>query len=199
MAEDSGNSIGDESLPAADLPPPPMNGSDSESVAAESVSDQTRPGWFKRNLVAIAVGVVALVVGVGIGGLAFGSSSDSGSKGTASSKTTVTTQRQAASTTTTIARVPIPSDFKIDIIQTENQCFGSAGCVVRYQISPTYVGPGSLSPSKTYTVVYQVLGGDSPKTANFRITGSQVEFREETVGAPRGSTLTAVVTSVLPG
>ena len=199
MAENADSSIGAENEPKADLPPPPTSiGSDSE--VAVTPSDQAKAGWFKRNLVVIAVGSVALVVGVGIGGLAFGSSGSTGGGGSASSKTTVTTQRQAtATTTTTIAYVPVPTDFQIGIVETRRSCFGSAGCNITFQIDPSYVGTRSLSPSKTYTVVYQVNGGDSPKTANFTITGSQASFREDTISTPPGANLSAIATRVLPG
>jgi hypothetical protein len=200
MAENSDSSIGAENEPKADLPPPPPGITESDSAVAATPSDQGKSGWIKQNLVVIAVGVVALLVGVGIGGLAFGSSNGSSGGGSASSKSTVTTQRQAtATTTTTIAYVPVPTDFQIGIVETRRSCFGSAGCNITFQIDPSYVGTSSLSPSKTYTVVYQVNGGDSPKTANFTITGSQASFREDTISTPPGANLSAVATRVLPG
>lgn len=38
------------------------------------------------------------------------------------------------------AVLPSPSDFRIEVIVTEQKCFGSAGCIYTYTLDPSYVG-----------------------------------------------------------
>lgn len=119
----------------------------------------------------------------------------------ASSTTTRPTASTAstASTTTAPPHVPTPADFTIEIIELERSCFGSAGCNIVYRINPSYIGPPvSGADSKTYTVIYEVQGGDSPKTANFKITKTEARFSEQdNISTPPNPTLTAVPVRVI--
>lgn len=92
-----------------------------------------------------------------------------------------------------------PSDFRVGITVTRVECFGSAGCNVGYLINPQYVGSAKL-PSRT-TVVYEVRGGDEPKTASFTVNGAGDADAggQEHIRAQAGGSLEAVVTQVLPG
>lgn len=102
-----------------------------------------------------------------------------------------------ASTTTAAPYVPTPEDFQVAIIETERSCFGSAGCNIRFRIDPTYVGTSALAPGSSYTVIYEVRGGDDVQTKNFTVEGGEARFREELISTPPNPTLTAVVVRVL--
>jgi hypothetical protein len=96
--------------------------------------------------------------------------------------------------------VPAASDFEVGIDVLKKQCFASAGCSVAYKINAKYDGSTPLDPSKTYTVVYDVAGAESPITANFTIHGSKVDAHKATAYLPnRDANLSATVTSVLEG
>ena len=80
------------------------------------------------------------------------------------------------------------------------QCFGDAGCDLTYRISVNYVGAQTPDPTKTFTVTYNVTGGDSVATNHFSITGTQVSVpSEEIIQTPPNPTLTATPTNVLEG
>jgi hypothetical protein len=95
---------------------------------------------------------------------------------------------------------PTAADFAIGIDVLSKQCFGSAGCNLTYKINVTYKGLTSMDPSKTYTVVYDVAGGDSPITANFTIHGTQITYHNGFTQTPNdAAALTATATSVFEG
>lgn len=123
--------------------------------------------------------------------------------------TTTTTKSNAGSTrsvvtaqeTTTTQEpsfTPAPSDFKVDVIVTEQKCFGSAGCTIHYTIDPSYIGLRPL-PSANYTVVYQVIGGTQTQIGKFTVDKDQkVRYDDdETIDASEGANLTAKVTKVI--
>lgn len=96
--------------------------------------------------------------------------------------------------------VPTTADFAIGIDVLSKQCFGSAGCNLTYKINVTYNGLTPLDPSKTYTVVYDVAGGESPITANFTIKGTQIMYHNGFTQTPKDSAvLTATPTNVFEG
>lgn len=74
--------------------------------------------------------------------------------------------------------VPKPSDFKIDLRIREKECFGSAGCIVTYQINPRYTGTTSLGDG-AYDVTYEVTGGEDPIINTFQIDAGSASFDEE--------------------
>ncbi|MGV0742283.1 hypothetical protein [Mycolicibacterium sp. XJ870] len=93
---------------------------------------------------------------------------------------------------------PVPADFVIGVIVTEQKCFGSAGCNYRYTINPQYVSANPL-PDKT-TVVFKVTGGDQDQIGNFTINGDGTATfdRETSISGPEGADLRATVTQVIP-
>lgn len=99
---------------------------------------------------------------------------------------------------TTVAP-PVPADFVIGVIVTEQKCFGSAGCSYRYTINPQYLSAKPL-PDKT-TVVFKVTGGDQDQIGNFTIDGDGTATfdRETRIDGPDGADLQATVTQVIPG
>jgi hypothetical protein len=113
--------------------------------------------------------------------------------GTRDTETTTTT-------TTTYARtpyVPKPEDFELEVQVLEQQCFGSAGCNVTFQIGVAYNGSTIYDGEGPYTVVYGVTGTDDPFVGRFTLL-SQHEYTatEEMVSTPPGATLKATVTQV---
>lgn len=107
----------------------------------------------------------------------------------------------APSSATPIPRAapPVPADFIIGVIVTEQKCFGTAGCNYRYTINPQYVSAKPL-PDKT-TVVFKVTGGDQDQIGNFSIDadGTATFDRETGISGPEGADLRATVTQVVPG
>lgn len=94
---------------------------------------------------------------------------------------------------------PAPADFLVDVIVTEQKCFGSAGCIYHYTINPQYLSATPL-PDKT-TVVFTVTGGDQDQIGNFTIDsdGTATFDRETNIDGPEGADLRATVTKVIPG
>lgn len=107
----------------------------------------------------------------------------------------------AAPSSATTPRVtpPVPTDFSVGVIVTEQQCFGSAGCNYRYTINPQYLSAKPL-PDKT-TVIFKVTGGDQDQVGNFTIdSDGMAKFdRETSISGQEGAVLQASVTQVIPG
>lgn len=103
------------------------------------------------------------------------------------------------STATPIAEPPVPADFVIGVIVTEQKCFGSAGCIFHYTINPQYISTKPL-PDKT-TVVFTVTGGDQDQVGNFTIdaNGTATFDRETSISGQENANLKATVTQVIPG
>lgn len=101
--------------------------------------------------------------------------------------------------TTTTVPPPVPADFIVGVIVTEQKCFGSAGCNYRYTINPQYISVKPL-PTKT-TVVFTVSGGEQDQVGNFTIDeGGTATFDSETrISGPEDADLRATVTQVIAG
>jgi hypothetical protein len=156
-------------------------------------------GRDSKLVVALAALIVGVLIGGGVG-WAIGHAGRSSEKAVQASvaATDSTTSTVRATTTTVSHYVPVPADFNIEIIETSRQCFGTAGCSIQYTINPTYVGPRPPDPSKTFTVIYDVQGGESPKTANFTIKGSKASFQQgDYISTPPNPTLSATATRIL--
>lgn len=112
--------------------------------------------------------------------------------------TTTTAERQ---TTTTVAyKEPELDDFTLEVVTLSKECFGSAGCVVTYDVELT-LNTVLLDPNKTYQVIYEVAGAeDGPQVNNLEVTGTSYRYDSGTVAdTPSSDTvLTATVTSVRP-
>ena len=95
----------------------------------------------------------------------------------------------ASSTTapTATAAPPVPTDFVVSVIITEQKCFDSAGCNYRYTINPQYISAKPL-PDKT-TVVFTVTGGEQDQIGNFTIDadGTAIFDRETMLSGPEGA------------
>ncbi|AMO60822.1 Uncharacterised protein [Mycolicibacterium phlei] len=92
-----------------------------------------------------------------------------------------------------------PADFLVEVIVTEQKCFGSAGCNYRYTIDPRYISDKPL-PEKT-TVIFTVTGGDQDQVGNFTIDaeGTARFDRETSISGAEHANLQATVTRVVVG
>lgn len=96
-----------------------------------------------------------------------------------------------------IADRPKAKDVRIGIRIREQQCFGSAGCNITFQINPTYVGPSSLDG--VFDVTYKVVGGEDPYVNTFVVRNGGARYdREEFISTGPNPKLTAKATSVYP-
>lgn len=100
-----------------------------------------------------------------------------------------------AAPTTTAAALPRAADFRLTIVETSHKCFGSAGCSISFRIDPQYVGSGS-PPTGSFTLLYEVIGGDQPQTGSIKVTNGRYNHEEGSLDSD-GGTLTARVTQVL--
>lgn len=164
--------------PPAGWPPPP---------AQPPAPKKKSPAW----LVALVIGLVALLCLVGIVTTVGGS--DTGSNGT-----TVGTPGNEATTADADYPDPDPKDFKLTVKVLKKQCFGSAGCNVTYRVKVGYDGP-ELDPDVTYELTYEVRGvEDGPAVNTLELTGDEYETdKEEYASTSSESTkLKAVVTDI---
>lgn len=130
--------------------------------------------------------------------MAFGGDDDSNVASSAS--------RQPASSyaapepsSTQAAAPPLPTDFAVDVVVTEQKCYGSAGCNYQLSVNPRYVGVGDLTDDQNVMVVYEIVGGDDPQQGNFRLEGGNIRWdQDKRIQGPAGAQFTANVLQVLP-
>lgn len=95
-------------------------------------------------------------------------------------------------------KVPKASEFSLTVKVLEKDCFGEAGCVVRYRIDKIkYTGDG-LDPDATYELTYEIKGLEDSKIGTLTVTdGGKVNLPGSDHGqAPPNPKLTAKVTAV---
>lgn len=93
-----------------------------------------------------------------------------------------------------------PRNFKLGLRTRSKQCFGSAGCNVTVQVSPSYVGTQDVS-SGSWEITYEVRGGeDGPQVETMTLDNGTFSFPEEQSLSTTSSSvrLEAVVTRVYP-
>lgn len=176
-------------------------------VAPPVVARPSRP-WYQRAApVASAVGIVAFLLGIGVGRAAL--SSDNGTPSSSNSKPNTTMGDGSSLNEDTSADdsseepepeqvVVRPRDFKFGVKIREKECFGSAGCNVVYQINPRYIGADDLSEG-TWDITYRITGPeDGPALNTMRLEDGTFSFdEEEFASTPSSSTvLRAHVTRV---
>ncbi|MGH9118215.1 MAG: DUF4190 domain-containing protein [Acidimicrobiales bacterium] len=93
--------------------------------------------------------------------------------------------------------LPAPDDITLDVVVLSEQCFGSAGCNVSFELDMMLL---SEVPDANYRVIYEVSGDESgPITGTIDVTGDQyVVFEEFASTASADTELTATVTGVRP-
>lgn len=91
---------------------------------------------------------------------------------------------------------PTADDFTLTVRTMEQECFGSAGCLVTFQIDAGWLL--NLDPSITYEVTYEIEGADDPYINTIRVEGEEYWTDEsETIGTPSSeSNLTVHVLEV---
>lgn len=95
--------------------------------------------------------------------------------------------------------VPVTGDFKILLKTTSKQCFGSAGCNVTVDPELTYAGLLPPHPDKTYSITFEVKGGEDGAVIQTMELTSQdsVSYRPVSLSTTTsGAKLTAEVTDV---
>lgn len=94
-------------------------------------------------------------------------------------------------------KVPIPAEFQITVVVTDQDCSGPAGCVYKYRIEPKYIGLHPL-PDKEIKVVYQVTGGHQPQVGDFTVQGGQARVLQDVpLEGPPDARLQAAVTQIV--
>ncbi len=94
-------------------------------------------------------------------------------------------------------QVPIPAEFQIAVVVTDQNCSGPSGCVYKYRIEPKYIGMHPL-PDKEIKVVYQVTGGHQPQVGDFTVQGGQARVLQDVaLEGPPGARLQASVTQIV--
>ena len=94
-------------------------------------------------------------------------------------------------------QVPIPAEFQIGVVVTDQNCSGPSGCVYKYRIEPKYIGMHPL-PEKEIKVVYQVTGGNQPQVGDFTVQGGQARVLQDVaLEGPPGARLQASVTQII--
>lgn len=78
---------------------------------------------------------------------------------------------------------PAAGDFTLTARTLEQECFGSAGCLVTFQIDAGWTL--NLDPGVTYEVTYEVQGADDPYINTLEVQGDEYWVEEsEMVGTP---------------
>jgi hypothetical protein len=148
---------------------------------------------YRKSLGAITVGVALAAMVVGC------VAPDTTTRNRNGSTPALGSASSSPAPSTTALAPPVPADFVVGVIITEQKCFGSAGCSYRYTINPQYISAKPL-PDKT-TVVFTVTGGEQDQVGNFSIDeeGTATFDRETSISGPEAADLRATVTQVIPG
>jgi hypothetical protein len=94
-------------------------------------------------------------------------------------------------------QLPVPAEFSVGVVVTEQSCTGAGHCAYKYTIEPKYVGLHPL-PEKEFTVVYQVAGGHEPRVGNFTVRNGQARIQKDvSLEGPPDARLQAAVTDVV--
>lgn len=115
--------------------------------------------------------------------------------------TTTGANEPAAATTSRVpdGYTPTATDFTLEVVTLEEQCFGTAGCNVTFTVDVTYSGRMLPDPDRTFTVIYDVTGGSDPLTNRITVNGDQVSApTDQMIQTDSGDAqLVATVTRVL--
>lgn len=91
-------------------------------------------------------------------------------------------------------------NFELGVRIRSKKCFGSAGCSLDVQVTPTYVGNQDVSTG-SWELTYKLRGGeDGPVVETMTLIDGTFSFPEEQSlsTASSASKVTAVVTAVYP-
>lgn len=168
----------------------------SESAPVSMASGRQMPTW---GWVILVVFAFTAGIGIGVAIVPDQAGGNSNASSAPSSAPTYPTSETNSTTTTEGAVVPTPDEFRVDVIVTKQDCFGSAGCNVTYEIKPTYTGSESLKNS-SLRVIYQINGGKQPQVGNFTVANGTPHYdRGNSIETDSDdAVLTANVTQVIP-
>ena len=94
-------------------------------------------------------------------------------------------------------KVPIPVEFQLGVVVTDENCAGPNGCVYKYRVEPKYHGQHPL-PDKEFKVIYRVTGGHQPQTGDFTVRDGQASvLADVAIEGPPDAHLQAVVTQIV--
>jgi hypothetical protein len=118
---------------------------------------------------------------------------------------TTTTVEEADGATATTATVPLaPEHVTVDLVVLSQECFGSAGCNISFDIEVELAASARLAAGQRWQVTYEVHGvEDPPYIDTFTIISLndddfEYEWYEGFVSTPPNPALTATVTRVVP-
>lgn len=76
---------------------------------------------------------------------------------------------------------PTAADWELDVVVTEQQCFGSAGCNVTLRLELIYLSTLESDDTATYELVYDVVGTEDALRGSMEITGEQYSTQDHFV------------------
>lgn len=94
--------------------------------------------------------------------------------------------------------VPVAADFALTVKVLEKECFGSAGCNIKYRMVIKQVGSKTFDPNKTYEITYSLKGTVEPVIGTLTVTGDQYNTDEYNRTGTKTSkaVITAVITDI---
>lgn len=151
-----------------------------------------------RLIAGVGAGLVALAAAGTVGYLIGHSQTGHSTQAALPSTTTASSYSAVTTTTSAPAQRLSAADFSLAVTILDQKCFGSAGCITKYTLDPTYNGSSADLKGRSIRVIYRVEGGDDPQIGNFTLNGTTASISESTtIDTPNGATLTATVTSVI--
>lgn len=148
--------------------------------------------WGAGKIVLLVVGIVVLLCvggGVLIAALGGDVKAPVATGKTTAAKSVATTQPAAEPVVEpTVGPTPAKADFELTPKIKKKQCFGSAGCLVQYEVDVAYGGP-ALDPGDTWVITYEATGDESgPVTNQIELTGKQYTSTRESVSTKNSGT-----------
>ena len=98
---------------------------------------------------------------------------------------------------TSTPRPPKISDFQLDFVITESQCFGSAGCLVTIRPDLSII---DRTPVGEWLLVYEIYGDeDGTLIANLDLDGTQYSFNPVHISTESADyNISVKITALLP-
>lgn len=93
-------------------------------------------------------------------------------------------------TTTEETPKPLPAadDLKLSVRVLSKKCFGSAGCLVEYQVDVAYTGVTPMPQLRPATVTYRVTGGEAEQIDSMRLRDGKYGVNRSSVQTPSSNT-----------
>ena len=115
---------------------------------------------------------------------------------TTTTAATTTTTTLPPRTTTTL-RSFSPSDFSVELVIIESDCFNTAGALVRVEHALTLTA-AVPADNQRVTVIFEIHGGENVETKSIDVTGSSYTVEDHRISTASCTyDLTAEVVNVL--